>query len=148
MSNARSPAGDGSDRRKPSEVSDVSWLCADRRCGDYPADTERCGKWLLFVPVEQIDGVWDKVRAATEEGRLGGSAKVATARPSPLASNPAVRVVCVYTYDWADEADVMRVRAELRGLGFTAKIAYKADEDTLAGNYARGGKGRVSKYYE
>ena len=69
------------------------------------------------------------------------------AKPSPLAKNPAVRVICVYTYDWTDEADVMRVRAELRELGFTAKISYKADSDTVAGNYAGAAKGRVGKYY-
>ena len=100
------------------------------------------------MPVAQIDEVWDKIRVATEQGRLGRSAKVATAKPSPLAKNPAVRVICVYTYDWTDEVDVKRVRAELRTLGFTAKIAYKTDEDTLAGNYSGNAKGRVSKYYE
>jgi Bles03-like protein len=142
------PLGRASDGRKPSEVSDAYWLFTNRRSGEYPEHSERGGKWLLFVPVAEVDQVWEKVRVATECGRLGGSAKVATARPSPRAKDPAVRVICVYTYDWMDEADVGRVRAGLRELGFTARIAYKADNDTLAGNYSGQGKGRVSRYYE
>jgi hypothetical protein len=116
------PTEPASDSRKPSEVSDVYWLVARRRAGDYPEHTERRGKWLLFVPVAEIDQVWEKIRVATEHGRLGGWAKVATAMPSSLAKNPLRRVICVYTYDSTDEADVRRVRAELRALGFTAKI--------------------------
>jgi Basophilic leukemia-expressed protein Bles03 len=100
------------------------------------------------VPVADLDQMWEKISTATELGRLGGLAKVATAMPNPLAKNPAVRVICVYTYDWTDEADVRRVRSELRELGFTAKIHYKVDEDTRAGNYAGKGKARVSKYFE
>ena len=41
----------------------------------------------------------------------------------------------VYTYDWTDENDVKRNREELRKLGITNKIPYKADEDTLKGKY-------------
>jgi hypothetical protein len=81
-------------------------------------------------------------------GSLGGSAKVATSRPSPRAKSPDLRVICVYTYDWKDEKDVMRVRRELRKLGVTERIAYKADEDTLAGNYSGGQAGRIAKYFE
>jgi len=58
-------------------------------------------------------------------------------------SIPEIRVICVYTYDWADEVDVRRIREELRRLGITWKIPYKADEDTIKGRYGKG----VSKYY-
>src|SRR5262245_15869141 len=121
---------------KPSEETDVYWLHAARKTGSYPASTENCGKWLVFVPLSQIDEVWAKIKLATEEGRLGSAAKVGTARPNPNATNRASKVICVYTYDWTDEADVRRVRHELRALGITSKIPYKADEDTYAGRYA------------
>ena len=98
--------------------------------------------------VAQIDEVWDKVRVATEHGLLGGSSKVATAKPNSNAKNAAVRVICVYTYDWTDRDDVMRVREQLRELGFRSKISYKADSETIAGNYSGTTKGRVSQYYE
>jgi hypothetical protein len=134
--------------RKPSEVTDVPWLHAKRKSGTYPAATENCGKWLVFAPLSQIDELWAKIKLATEEGQLGISAKVATARPNPNAANPDSKVICVYTYDWTDEQDVRRVRQELRALGITSKIPYKADEDTSAGRYANRGHKRISKYRE
>ena len=133
---------------KPSEVTDVYWIHAKREKGKYPKSTQRSGKWLVFVDVKNIDAVWAKVKKATEEGKLGDSAKVATAKPNPNAANPDTKVICVYTYDWTDENDVKRVREELRKLGITNKIPYKADEDTLGGKYRVRGNTRISKYYE
>ncbi len=133
---------------KPMAVTDCYWLYTERKIGAYPADTENCGKWLIFVPVLQVDEVWAKIKLATEEGRLGSSAKVATAKPNPNATNPDIKVICVYTYDWTDRGDVIRVRRELRRLGITARIPYKTDEDTLTGRYLKKGKQRIAKYYE
>ena len=73
--------------------------------------------------------------------------KVATAKDNPNAANSNTKVICVYTYDWTDEEDVMRIRQELRQLGITRKIPYKADEDTESGKYANQGTKRISKYY-
>lgn len=133
---------------KPSKVTDVYWLSAKRKTGCYPLATEKCGKWLVFVPASQINDVWEKIKVATEEGRLGSSAKVATARPNPNAAKSDKKVICVYTYDWTDEKDVRRIREGLRQLGITSPIPYKADEDTYAGRYAVHGHKRISKYYE
>ena len=132
---------------KPSQVTDAYWLSTVRKSGEYPAHTELGGKWLIFVPVAQIDEVWAKIKDATEKGLLGGSAKVATAMPNPNATNPN-KVICVYTYDWTDEGDVRRVREVLRTLGIVAKIPYKADNDTLTDRYTNRGHKRISKYYE
>ena len=44
-------------------------------------------------------------------------------------------VICVYTYDYQDEEDVMRVRQVLKDLGIQREIIYKADADTRAGSY-------------
>lgn len=136
------------DDLKPSEVVDTPWLSAERKTGTYPAPTEKCGKWLVFVPLAQIDELWAKIKPATEQGRLGDFAKVSSAQPRPTATSPHEKVICVYTYDWTDEEDVRRIRQELRALGITRKIAYKADETTLAGKYANQGHKRISKYYE
>jgi len=133
---------------KPSEVTASYWIYAEREKGRYPESSGRSGKWLVFVDVKNIDDVWAKIKRATEEGRLGGSAKVATAKPNPNATNPDTKVICVYTYDWTDEEDLRRVREELRKLGITNKIPYKADEDTLSGKYRIRGDTRISKYYE
>jgi hypothetical protein len=136
-----------SDDPKPSQVTDVYWIYAVQKSGKYPAHSERGGKWLVFVPVAQIDEVWAKIKDATEKGLLGGSAKVATAMSNPNATSGA-KAICVHTYDWTDEKDVRRVRAVLRELGIVAKIPYKADNETRAGSYANRGHRRISKYYE
>jgi len=133
---------------KPTEVTDVYWIYAIRKKGKYPEPTKRNGKWLIFVDPKDVDEVWLNVKEATEEGKLGSSAKVSTAKPNPLAGKSKQRVICVYTYDWMDEADVRKVREELRKIGITNKIPYKADEDTLSGRYRVTGHTKISKYYE
>jgi hypothetical protein len=137
-----------SSRSVPSQMTDEYWLYATRKRGQYPKATTKSGKWLVFVPVSQVDEVWVKIKDATEEGRLGDSAKVATAKPNPNSSDPSKKVICVYTYDWTDEEDVRRIRDELRALGIVSKIPYKTDGDTSAGRYAKRGHKRISKYYE
>ena len=167
------PAAD--DIGPPSEATGVPWLYAERRKGEYPQPTRRSGKWLVYVAPEDVDDVWAKVRRATEAGRLGHRSKVATGLYAFLADSlerriasgeselePGTaetvlrfyrqrarrRVICVYTYDWKDEGDVMRVRSALRRVGVAAKIAYKADQETRDGVYRKGSHGpRVGKYF-
>jgi hypothetical protein len=75
---------------------------------------DREGKWLLFLPVDEIDQLWETIKVAVEAGRLGPAAKVS---PKP-SYKPDERVVCVYTWDCTDRRDVARVLVELRSLGF------------------------------
>ena len=124
------------------------WLFAERKVGSYPAHTERGGKWLIFIPKTAIDEVWSRIRQAVEEGKLGGSAKVSTARPRPTSTDPSSHVICVYTCDALDEADVQRIRSSLRDLGIVSKIPYKTDDATLEGKYRKSGDKRISLYYE
>ncbi len=133
---------------KPTEVTEVFWLYAVRQLGRYPSATDQSGKWLVFVHFSKVDKMWAKIKEATEQGKLGGSSKVATAIPHADATEPDKKVICVYTYDWTDEEDARRVREELRQLGVTWKTAYKADVDTLSGKYRVTGHTRISKYYE
>jgi len=131
----------------PSQVTNEYWIFANREQGTYPPHSEKGGKWLIFIPIGRIDQVWSKIKLATEAGKLGEMSKVATAKSSPNATNSSTKVICVYTYDWMDEKDVMRIRQVLRQLGITRKIPYKADEDTELGKYANQGTKRISKYY-
>ena len=132
----------------PSREISEYWLYALMKQGKYPEPTARNGKWLVFASVKSVDGVWEKIKKATEEGGLGDSSKVATARLNPNAVDSSKKVICVYTYDWTDKEDVMRIRTELRALGITWKIPYKSDEDTDKGKYRVAGHTRISKYYE
>ncbi|HEX9897147.1 MAG TPA: putative phosphothreonine lyase domain-containing protein [Dehalococcoidales bacterium] len=136
------------DKANPSEVTNRYWLHAHRKSGKYPKPTVRSGKWLVFVDKEDVDMVWSKIKKTVEEGMLGSDAKVATAKSNPHATDASTKVICVYTYDHADEEDVRRIRAELRKLGITNRIPYKTDEDTLSGKYRITGHTRISKYFE
>ncbi len=136
------------DEAKPSEVTDRYWLLAHCKSARYPKPTARSGKWLVFVDKKDVDEVWAKIKKAVEGGKLGSEAKVATAKPNPNATNPNDKVICVYTYDYANEEDVKRIREELRKVGITNRIPYKSDEDTLSGKYQIKGHTRISKYFE
>ncbi len=133
---------------RPSHATSDYWIYAERKDDKYREHTIRGGKWLIFVNAYNVDRIWEKIKTATEEGQLGGIAKVATAKVNPDFPNSKIKVICVYTYDWKDERDVRRIRDELRLLGITRKISYKADEDTEEGKYRHAGGQRISKYYE
>lgn len=145
---SQSDGNEHTEHLKPSQVNDVYWLFAKRETGTYPQHTEFGGKWLIFVSIDQIDEVWEKIKNATISGVLGGQSKVATDKPNPNARDSKQKVICVYTYDWKDTNDVMRVRNSLREIGISWKIPYKADKETRSGVYANRKHTRISKYYE
>jgi hypothetical protein len=105
-------------------------------------DNERSGKWLLFVSNDDVDEVWNRIKAATETSRLGCEAKAATAANQDARGK---HVICVYTPDWQNQDDVRRVLRELRHMGFTGRLSYKRDSDTLAGVYGSGAAIYVSQ---
>lgn len=129
------------DDRLPTEVTgsgDV-WIDARREIGLYPADhAARSGKWMVWVRSEVADEAWIAVRDAVRAGKLGQWAKVATLA-SARTRQSGEHVICIYTYDYEDAADVMRVRQALRDLGFRQCIPYKRNIDTdqlrYKGNY-------------
>ena len=103
------------------------------------------GKWLIFVSRSRVDALWEGIRRAVEKGRLGHAAQVSTALPHPQARDPKKHVICVYTGDRDDAADVRRVRDVLRGLGVTWRIPYKSDDGGHNGDVTGG---PATKYYE
>jgi len=129
----------------PSKTTQMYWIVQDAP-GSAPEATEdeKAGKWLIFQEPGVTDDAWKKIRDATVALNLGISAKVSTAKPNPD-SRDNRKVIYVYTRDWAEEADVMRVREVLRTLGFTDRIGYKRNIETFAGEYAKKGK-RVTYY--
>ncbi len=107
-------------------------------------DDENAGKWLIFIEAGEVDAAWRWIRDETVAGRLGISAKVSTAKPNPESRDDR-KVIFVYTRDWRDEEDVMRVRERLRELGFTERLGYKRNIETYKGEYSKKGK-RVTYY--
>ena len=136
-------------RNNPSEGGRDPWIFAFHDKRDYPRDTPRSGKWVPFIEQSKIDALWQVLVEILHQGKLGRIAKVATRATKDTWDKGLMKhVICIYTYDYEDAADVRRVRQALRELGITWKIAYKADEDTESGRYASNTSGRVSKYYE
>lgn len=126
---------------RPSTYSDDFWIFAD---APDRGPVRAPGKWMVFVYTADVDRYWALISHAVEQGSLGPSAKVATAKPHPHATNPRARLICVYTADWRDRADVRRVLATLRGLGVSWRLSYKTDEATTGGQYGPGSSIYVS----
>ncbi|KAF5058672.1 hypothetical protein DSECCO2_344060 [anaerobic digester metagenome] len=129
----------------PTRTTQMYWVVEDAPTVQPTAvDDELAGKWLIFLPPEEVDLIWRRVRDATASGQLGISAKVSTAKPNPD-SRDTRYVIYVYTADWRDEDGVMRVREVLRSLGVEDRIGYKRNLETFRGEYSKKGK-RVTYY--
>lgn len=135
-----------SDKGSPMDEYERFWLRAYRKVGTYPAPIDS-GKWMLFIYENEINNAWQVIRTAVEEGRLGETAKVATARPNPNELKEGLKLICVYTYNSEDKDDVLRILQSLRELGFLHSLTYKTDETTVKGEYSFNTSGPVSKYY-
>jgi hypothetical protein len=106
------------------------------------ANNVTSGKWLLFPSADDVDRVWKTVVEGTWDGRLGMSAKVAP--NDPFSNEKNERVICIYTDDFANSADVKFVLSSMRDLGLvedssTGKaVYYKCDFvthlDLMSGN--------------
>ena len=131
----------------PSEDTENYWIYARRKVGEYPSHTPRGGKWMIFMPNQEIDALWAQMKQAVEEGKLGKEAKCSTARPNSNATSPNESVIMIYTYDGDDEEDVWKIRRALRELGVTKKIPWKGNPATRAGLYNVRGNTKVSRYY-
>ncbi|KAI4864516.1 DUF1917-domain-containing protein [Hypoxylon rubiginosum] len=94
----------------------------------------RCGKWMLFCTVLQVNEVWEIVAKATANNELGIAAKVA---PRSTTDKRTDRLICVYTADFSDTKDVRRVAEKLKQLGLIQSnrrpLYYKPDVYTYLG---------------
>jgi hypothetical protein len=69
---------------------------------------------MLFCAPQEVNEIWSIVAKATSSNELGIAAKVA---PRPLEeSSRSERLICVYTSNFKDKADVGRVLQKLREL--------------------------------
>jgi len=88
---------------------------------------------MLFVDPKDISRVWRLVVEAVINNRLGPTAKVA-----PDEGKPGDRLICVYTKDFRDQGDVLRVLQELVAMDLVESsrgIYYKSDPYTILNIY-------------
>lgn len=111
---------------RPSDYTAVYWIEAKRDDGDFPPPTANAGEWRITLRVDNIDAVWEQVKSLTVAGELGYKSKVST-RPAAGQADPAERLLCVRTYDAADQADVERVGQALRTAGLQ-ELSYVPDK--------------------
>lgn len=110
---------------RPSQATGVYWIEAKRPASfEAPGPTPRAGYWRITTTLAAVDDLWEKIRAATEAGRLGYKSKVATASRDARSDN---RVIHVLTYDSTDQPDVDRVRAALEQLDLPGGWTYHTD---------------------
>ena len=101
------------DQARPSQIRGNYWLEAKAPPDLRPGPTRRAAELRAGADGAEIDALWDTLGAATQAGRLGYKAKVATAAREAA---PARRELRVLLADRADAAEVARVQAELRTL--------------------------------
>lgn len=136
----------------PSEVSqhETYWLYAknnkysvyDSEDDNEKIDPEKIGKWMVFLPRTEIDSVWNKVKEAVKEGHLWET-KVST-----MNSSNSTHVLIVYTKDYTDKDDVIRVLDYLETSNIKPPnkiIHYKTDLQTANGVYSN--KNTKASYY-
>ncbi|MBP2133385.1 hypothetical protein J2128_001339 [Methanomicrobium sp. W14] len=129
----------------PSKTTRMYWIVQDAPdFSQSPEDDEKGGKWLIFADKTNSDEIWEKIRDATIEKRLGISAKVSTAKQDKKEGDEKT-VIYVNTRDWEDKEDVMRIRENLREMGIEQRIGYKRNLETFHGEYSDGGK-KVTYY--
>ncbi|KAF3046757.1 hypothetical protein E8E11_005854 [Didymella keratinophila] len=91
------------------------------------------GKWMLFPMEPEVNRTWKTVVEAVITDRLGPTAKVASDEGKDE------RLICVYTKDFRDKDDILRVLRELEDLGLLGQdrsIYYKSDAFTYLDLYS------------
>jgi hypothetical protein len=107
----------------PSQVAAVYWIEAKPQV-EVPLPTPRAGRWVIPTSVQEVDALWERIKAATRTGKLGYKSKVSTA-PRDFGKDRDDRVIYVVTIDADDTGDVARVREALRDLGVSENIQYE-----------------------
>ncbi|KAF2273902.1 DUF1917-domain-containing protein [Westerdykella ornata] len=117
-----------------------------QRIVDLAVDTEvLSGKWMLFPALDDVPRVWKLIVEGTINNRLGFAAKVATDEIDGDS-----RLICVYTKDFRDNEDVLRVLKELVSLGLVNSgkaIYYKCDAYTQLEIYGKNAYGLPASVY-
>lgn len=115
--------------KKPNKIKKIAWIYAVNQKHNYPVDTIRSGKYLLFTNLEDVNVVWTLIKKATIDGLLGDTSKVSTLSQRKQHGDRQ-HVICIYTYDRDDWVDRRRIETNLSQLGFT-QLSYKTNAKTL-----------------
>lgn len=99
---------------------------------------------MWFVESNEMDEVFLRISISLQENKLGRSAKISTSSSTSFQS----RVICIYTENFLDTDDVLRVGLELRRIGAIQTINYKPDIFTLSDDGIYGSNSLPKKIYQ
>ena len=118
------------DTTLPSQVPEYAWIsCTPEPKEEITIGLDTLvGKWMVFCEtMQEADELWKHIKVQLYQDELGISAKAATKfKPGEKGY-----LICIYTKDWRNTEDVIRVLATIRELGVKGTIYYKSDEMTL-----------------
>jgi hypothetical protein len=108
---------------------------------------------MFFPQADQVNEVWAKVCEGVDANRLGTGAKVSTSSKTSQKPEDPARLICVYTKDFTDVADVKRVLLALEGMGLIRTdiswgTLYKCDAYTYLGIYSGNHYGLPASIYK
>lgn len=126
----------------PSNTFDRPWIVELPQIKQIPTDS---GKWMLFVPKNQMDEEWISAVKAFREGKLVGvfQMKCSTMFENDRAQKNGNGVIIFHCSHSYDEESIMIVGKNLLDVTKHANsrtIYYKTDAQTLAGTQATGQK--------
>ncbi len=122
------------EERKPLSVDDKPLELGKETVDELAEDLDLLsGKWVLFFEENNVLSCWGDIKSMVEEEKIP-SAKIST-RLQIEKGLQSRYVACVYTEDYTDEKDVMRVKDCLRDKGFEQELHYKPDIYTTLGIY-------------
>jgi len=93
------------------------------------------GKWMCHVSREIVDRYWSKLAIAMISGGLGPSVYCIKVSPAVDDGGKGEHVICVYTPDYRDTVQVMRVENLMRSAGVVNDLLYKPDIFSTLGIY-------------
>lgn len=142
-------------RSLPSMINDVHWLQApipQKLQSRLQTITNNSGKFLVFIPKNVVDKMWDIFKNAYEEGKLGYGLQCSTACPSPIAKKKDRNVnslIVVYVQNSFNLKELGKIAANIYELlGFReSRLRFLTDRGTRKRDYSLIPKaGRPEKY--
>jgi hypothetical protein len=119
----------------PMEDTESFWHYAANEFG-FSSKYHRTGKWIIYVPDDELDDTWETVAKAVSQG-IAPFAKCSTARPNPRQESHGSKIIVVYVHDFHDETADPKVLASLRQIGIKGKLKFKRDAETFDGIYGK-----------
>lgn len=121
---------------KPSEDNGTFWHFAWAPYSRFRS-SYITGKWMIYVPDNELDEVWSRVKDAVEQEGIAPGAKCSTALVNPRQESHGSKIICVYVDHYKAEEETKEVLTHLRRIGIKGKLKFKRDKETFESVYGK-----------